>query len=211
MFEQYGLQLALGCAALAIVYGLVTARWIVAQPNGNEKMQQIAAAIQEGAGAYLRRQYQTIAIVGVILFLVIGFLLPGRLAHRDRLRDRRDPVRPGRLHRHVRVGARQRAHRAGRHAGPQRRAQRQLQGRRHHRHARRRPRPARRRRLLHVHPGRRRAERRSAQGRARPDDRPRLRWFADLDLRAPRRRHLHQGRRRRRRPGGQGRSRHPRG
>jgi len=76
MFEQYGLQLALGCAALAIVYGLVTARWIVAQPNGNEKMQQIAAAIQEGAGAYLRRQYQTIAIVGVILFLVIAFLLP---------------------------------------------------------------------------------------------------------------------------------------
>jgi K(+)-stimulated pyrophosphate-energized sodium pump len=75
-FEQYGLQLALGCAALAIVYGLVTARWIVAQPNGNEKMQQIAAAIQEGAGAYLRRQYQTIAIVGVILFLVIAFLLP---------------------------------------------------------------------------------------------------------------------------------------
>jgi len=75
-FEQYGLQLALGCAALAIVYGLVVARWIVAQPNGNEKMQQIAAAIQEGAGAYLRRQYQTIAIVGVILFLVIAFLLP---------------------------------------------------------------------------------------------------------------------------------------
>ena len=75
-FEEYGLQLALACAAIAIVYGLVTARWIVAQPNGNEKMQQIAAAIQEGAGAYLRRQYQTIAIVGVILFLVIAFLLP---------------------------------------------------------------------------------------------------------------------------------------
>ncbi len=75
-FEQYGLQLALACAGLAIVYGLLAARWIVAQPNGNEKMQQIAAAIQEGAGAYLRRQYQTIAIVGVVLFLVIAFLLP---------------------------------------------------------------------------------------------------------------------------------------
>src|SRR5690348_13832767 len=74
-FEQYGLQLALACAALAIVYGIVAARWIIAQPTGNERMQQIAAAIQEGAGAYLRRQYMTIAIVGVILFLVIGFVL----------------------------------------------------------------------------------------------------------------------------------------
>jgi len=76
MFEQYGLQLALACAGLAILYGILSARWIVSQPTGNERMQQIAAAIQEGAGAYLRRQYQTIAIVGVILFLVIGFLLP---------------------------------------------------------------------------------------------------------------------------------------
>ena len=75
-FEQYGLQLALACAAIAIIYGLVAARWIIAQPTGNERMQQIAAAIQEGAGAYLRRQYQTIAIVGVVLFLVIAFLLP---------------------------------------------------------------------------------------------------------------------------------------
>ncbi|HUR40956.1 MAG TPA: sodium-translocating pyrophosphatase [Verrucomicrobiae bacterium] len=72
MFEQYGLTLALGAAALAIIYGLVTARWIMAQPAGNERMQQIAGAIQEGAGAYLRRQYQTIAVVGVVLFLVIG-------------------------------------------------------------------------------------------------------------------------------------------
>lgn len=75
MFEQYGLTLALGAAALAIIYGVVTARWILAQPAGNERMQQIAAAVQEGAGAYLRRQYQTIAIVGVVLFLVIGFAL----------------------------------------------------------------------------------------------------------------------------------------
>ena len=74
MFEQYGLHLALACAAIAILYGIVVAKWIVGQPAGNEKMQSIAAAIQEGAGAYLRRQYMTIAIVGVILFLVIGFV-----------------------------------------------------------------------------------------------------------------------------------------
>jgi K(+)-stimulated pyrophosphate-energized sodium pump len=74
MFEQYGLHLAIACAAIAILYGIVVARWIVAQPAGNEKMQSIAAAIQEGAGAYLNRQYRTIAIVGVILFLVIGFV-----------------------------------------------------------------------------------------------------------------------------------------
>ncbi|HEX4853131.1 sodium-translocating pyrophosphatase [Arenimonas sp.] len=74
MFEQYGLHLALACAAIAILYGIVVAKWIVGQPAGNEKMQAIAAAIQEGAGAYLRRQYLTIAIVGVVLFLVIGFV-----------------------------------------------------------------------------------------------------------------------------------------
>jgi K(+)-stimulated pyrophosphate-energized sodium pump len=74
MFEQYGLHIALACAAVAIIYGLVVARWIVGRDAGNEKMQRIAAAVQEGAGAYLRRQYMTIAMVGVVLFLVIGFV-----------------------------------------------------------------------------------------------------------------------------------------
>ena len=74
MLAQYGLELALACAALAIIYGLFTTSWILKQDAGNDKMQAIAAAIQEGAGAYLRRQYRTIAIVGVILFLVIGFV-----------------------------------------------------------------------------------------------------------------------------------------
>src|SRR5690554_1630277 len=76
MLEQQGLWLALACAGLAILYGIVSARWILARPAGNERMRQIAAAIQEGASAYLRRQYTTIAIVGVALFLVIGLVPP---------------------------------------------------------------------------------------------------------------------------------------
>ncbi len=74
MLEQYSLWLALASAGLAIIYGVFSARWILAQAAGNERMQTIALAIQEGAGAYLRRQYTTIAYVGVALFLIIGFV-----------------------------------------------------------------------------------------------------------------------------------------
>ncbi len=76
MLESQGLWLALACAVLAVVYGAWSIRWILAKPAGNERMQAIAAAIQEGAGAYMNRQYRTIAIVGVLLFVVIG-LVPG--------------------------------------------------------------------------------------------------------------------------------------
>ncbi len=75
MLEQYGLTLALACAAVAIVYGMVSARWIASRSPGNERMQEIAAAIQEGARAYLNRQYSTIAVAGVVLFLLLGFFL----------------------------------------------------------------------------------------------------------------------------------------
>ncbi len=65
---------ALVCGLLAIAYGLGLAAYILRQPAGNEKMREIAAAIQEGAKAYLNRQYAIIGIVAMVLFLLIGFL-----------------------------------------------------------------------------------------------------------------------------------------
>ncbi len=75
MLERHGLSLALSCAILAILFGIVSARWILRQPTGNERMIAIATAIQEGARAYLNRQYLTIGVAGVVLFVLVGVFL----------------------------------------------------------------------------------------------------------------------------------------
>ncbi len=75
MLVQYGLWIAFACGIIAVIYGVLTAQWILRQPAGNDRMQDIAKAIQEGAKAYLDRQYMTISIVGVILTILIGVAL----------------------------------------------------------------------------------------------------------------------------------------
>src|SRR6202453_817284 len=69
------LWLAIAAGVVSILYGVISVRWILPQPAGNARMQEIAAAIQAGAKAYLDRQYSTIAVVGVILFVALGFAL----------------------------------------------------------------------------------------------------------------------------------------
>jgi K(+)-stimulated pyrophosphate-energized sodium pump len=72
-FMHHAVLFALLCALTAIVYGAYLTVWLLRQPAGTERMQEIARAVQEGAAAYLRRQYQTIAVVAIVPFLLLGF------------------------------------------------------------------------------------------------------------------------------------------
>jgi len=87
---DYGVVIALFCAAIAVLYGIVVTQRLLAKPPGNDRMQEISGAIQEGASAYLRRQYLIIAVVAVplvILLLILqnwqtalGFIVGGTLS-----------------------------------------------------------------------------------------------------------------------------------
>ena len=75
MSSDLALMLSVGAGVIALIYGAISSKWILAQPAGNERMQEIAGAIQEGASAYLNRQYTAISLVGVTLFVILGLVL----------------------------------------------------------------------------------------------------------------------------------------
>ena len=89
-WTDYGIVVALGCAAAAVVYGLLVTQRLLAKSPGNERMQEISGAVQEGASAYLKRQYTIIAGVGVVVAILliplqnvetaIGFVIGGVLS-----------------------------------------------------------------------------------------------------------------------------------
>jgi K(+)-stimulated pyrophosphate-energized sodium pump len=75
MSAYQGLTLAIACAVIGIIFGGLWAKQVISQPDGNDRMREIAAAISTGATAYLWRQYKTIAVVGVVLFIIMAIFL----------------------------------------------------------------------------------------------------------------------------------------
>ena len=147
-FSDHAVLFALLCAGAAVVYGLGLTTWLLGQPAGTERMQEIARAVQEGAAAYLRRQYITIAVVAIVPFLLLGFY--NKLGWGTAVGFLIGAVlssAAGFIGMNVAVRSNVRTAEAARY-GPLAGAQRRVPRRLGHRPARRRPRPARRRGLL---------------------------------------------------------------
>ena len=72
-FNDHAVAFALVCAGVAVLFGLYLTHWLLQQPQGNERMREISGAVQEGAAAYLSKQYRTIAVVAIVPILLIGF------------------------------------------------------------------------------------------------------------------------------------------
>ena len=73
-FGEHAVLIALICGAITVIYGLILTRWVLSKPDGDDKMREIASAIQEGASAYLSRQYRTVGIVAVVITLILLFV-----------------------------------------------------------------------------------------------------------------------------------------
>ena len=149
-FMDHAVLLALVASAVAVAYGLWLTSWLLRQPAGNERMREIARAVQEGAAAYLRRQYIDVAHRRDRPVPPARLLRQARLGDGVRVPDRRGALRGGGLHRHERRGALERPHGGGGARRARAGAERRVPGGLGHRPARRRPRPPRRRRLLLV-------------------------------------------------------------